>query len=182
MQSSQRNAHDIIKLDVTYHKYAFMLQCAMYYGICDTVFTCSWEWRLHQQRVASVWPVATRLLEATESFGFLLSAVILRLQRDYWHCLHATAGLMWPDMAILLVGHIVYLGDRAQKKIMHQWSMLNSALITPTPARYSAYRLKCSVFNVWISLKTYESKVMRVNTFHGDPRPSLWRWRAPPDR
>ena len=22
------------------------------------------------------------------------------------------------------------------------------------------------------------SKVMMRNTFHGDPRPSLWRWRA----
>ena len=30
-----------------------------------------------------------------------------------------------------------------------------------------------------ISLKVHGSKVMRINTFHGDPRPSLWRRRAP---
>ena len=30
--------------------------------------------------------------------------------------------------------------------------------------------------------KTYVSKVMTRNTFHGDPRPSLWRWRTRADR
>ena len=31
---------------------------------------------------------------------------------------------------------------------------------------------------VWISLKVHGSK---VTTFHSDPRPFLWRWRAPAD-
>ena len=39
----------------------------------------------------------------------------------------------------------------------------------------TVYELQMLTFYVWISLKTYESKVMRVNTFHGDPTLSLWR-------
>ena len=35
---------------------------------------------------------------------------------------------------------------------------------------------------MWISLKAYESKVIRINTFHDDSRPSLWKTREPEDR
>ena len=31
---------------------------------------------------------------------------------------------------------------------------------------------------MWSSIKTHGSKIMTKNTFHGDPRQSLWRWRA----
>ena len=34
---------------------------------------------------------------------------------------------------------------------------------------------------MWISLKMHGSKVMTINTFQGDPRLSLWRWRATAD-
>ena len=34
---------------------------------------------------------------------------------------------------------------------------------------------------MWISLKMYRSKLMMVNTFHGDPSPSLRWWRATAD-
>ena len=34
-------------------------------------------------------------------------------------------------------------------------------------------------FKTWISLKVHGSKVMTIDTFHGDPRLSLWQWRAP---
>ena len=33
---------------------------------------------------------------------------------------------------------------------------------------------ECMVY-VWSSIKTYRSKVMMRNTFHGDPRSSLWK-------
>ena len=32
-----------------------------------------------------------------------------------------------------------------------------------------------------ISLKMHGSKVMTINTFHGDPRPSLWTLSEPED-
>ena len=31
---------------------------------------------------------------------------------------------------------------------------------------------------LWCLIKTYGLKVVTTNTFHGDPRQSLWRWTA----
>ena len=35
---------------------------------------------------------------------------------------------------------------------------------------------------MWNSLKMHGSKVMTINTFHGDPKSSLWILREPEDR
>lgn len=46
MLLSQRNVH-ITKPDITYTcKYAFTLQCTVFYGVCDT-FVCRWERWIH---------------------------------------------------------------------------------------------------------------------------------------
>ena len=47
----------------------------------------------------------------------------------------------------------------------------NTVLRSLTPAEQYTYN-KCYVYNVWILLKVHGSKVMTINTFRGDPRPS----------
>ena len=66
------------------------------------IFAYSWEWRRCQQRVASVWPMATLLFQATKYFvgvidysrclEFSIAAHAAQKTAQSWHCLRAAAG------------------------------------------------------------------------------------------
>ena len=49
----------------------------------------------------------------------------------------------------------------------------NKLLRSLTPVICSAYSIYMT--NARFSLKMHGLKVVTINTFHGDPRPSLWR-------
>ena len=61
-------------------------------------------------------------------------------------------------------------------------SGLNLLLQGSRATRYYLYvrvfHNECKDYYVWNLIKTYGFKVMKRSTFHADPRPSLWRWRA----